>query len=139
MVQVKNAFEKDSATYERIKFLKSLKSLNKGKVKTRGEKGRSVIIFGSAHLMHIYYNFSLTEQSRLIDKFKKTIEADTLKEDIKKIQKDSHEVDMKRQEDRKKINALESRIEIKQIQKQYEKKAFLNTVSTTISNVLKNF
>lgn len=53
MVQVKNAFEKDSATYERIKFLKSLKSLNKGKVKTRGEKGRSVIIFGSTHLMHI--------------------------------------------------------------------------------------
>ena len=74
---------KNSKTFPRVKYFKSLRKLNKTNLKIPNPNGgKSILVFGPSHLYYIDNNFSLNEQNKIIENFKKTLDREVSQKEI---------------------------------------------------------
>ena len=113
MSQVKNPFSnvlmtKNSTIHDRVKYLKSLRKLNTTKIKIKNpNQGRSILVLGPSHIKYLYNNFSLNQQNKLIENFKKELERET---ELKGFQEDYEDVEKTSENMNKKAKNLFSKI-----------------------------
>lgn len=110
-----------SRTHKRVKYLQSLHKLNTTKAKIPNPlKGKPILIFGHSHINYLYNNFSLNNQNKEIEKFKKQLVNDktkkTMEEGIKSMQERVRADDVQAQRDVKTMKGVVAKTELKKLE-----------------------